>query len=83
MTGTTEGGKKASEGGRGGAQKASPVAVERYIKGIDFPAGEVELLEQARSNQAPEDVLHVIEQLPDQEYQTAVDVAKGVGQVEG
>lgn len=82
MAGTTEGGKKSSEGGRGNPEKASPAAVERYIKGIDFPADRDNLIKQAEKNNAPEDVLHVLNQFEEKEYRTVIDIAKEVGRIE-
>lgn len=82
MAGTTEGGKKTSEGGRGNPEKASPAAVERYLKGIHFPAGKEDLIRHARENEAPEDVLHVLGQFEEKEFHTVVDVAKEVGRIE-
>jgi hypothetical protein len=51
--GRSEGGRKSSEGGRGSATKASPAAIERYLKDIEFPADKQELISQARDNGAP------------------------------
>jgi hypothetical protein len=82
MAGTTEGGRKSSEGGRGDPQKASPAAIERYLKGIHYPASKDDLLKQAKNNGAPEDVLNVLNRFEDKKYNTTIDVSKEVGQVE-
>ncbi len=82
MAGTTEGGRKSSEGGRGDPEKASPAAVERYLRGIHFPAEKRELIQHAKENGAPDDVLRVLSRFEDKEYSGAVDVAKEVGKVE-
>ena len=82
MAGTTEGGKKSSEGGRGNPEKASPAAVERHLKGITFPANKAGLIKNARDNQAPEDVLHVLERFEEKEYGSVIDVSKEVGRIE-
>jgi hypothetical protein len=82
MAGTTEGGKKTSEGGRGDPEKASPAAIERYLKGINFPAGKEDLLKHAKENQSPEDVLHVLNQFEEKEYHSVIDVSKEVGRIE-
>ena len=79
MAGTTEGAKKTSEAGRGNPHKASPIAVETYIKGIDFPAEKDELIEQATANAAPEDVLHVLNHLGEKTYHSPIEVANAVG----
>lgn len=82
MVGTTEGGKKAAEGGRGDSEKASPAAVEKYLKGINFPADKESLIKHAEENDAPEDVLHTLSQLEEKEYHSAIDVSKEVGRIE-
>ena len=82
MAGTIEGGRKASQGGRGDPEKASPAAIERYLKGIHFPAGKDDLIQQAKGNGAPDDVLRVLNRFENKEYSGAVDVAKEVGKVE-
>lgn len=82
MAGTTEGGRKSSEGGRGDPNKASPAAVERYLKGIHYPASKDELLRQAKDNGAPQDVMNVLNRFEDKKYGSTVDVAKEVGAVE-
>lgn len=78
MTGTREGGKKAAQGGRGDPNRASPAAVENYLKGIDFPARKKDLLNQAKDNDAPQDVLRTIEKLPDREYGSPIDISKAM-----
>ncbi len=83
MTGTKEGGIKTSQGGRGDPHKASPAAVEKYLKGIFYPASKSELIEQAKSNNAPDDVIHVLNNFSDRMYHSTVDVAKEVGCSEG
>jgi len=80
-SGRSEGGRKSSEGGRGDPEKASPAAVERYLKGIKFPAGKEDLINKANENNAPSDVMSVIERLPDNDYNSVTDIAKGVGEV--
>ena len=83
MTGTSEGGKKTSEGGRGNPEKASPAAIERYLKGIHFPANKKKLMDQAKTNNAPEDVMKVLGRFEEKDYSSPIDVAKEVGKAEG
>ncbi len=81
-SGRSEGGQKASQGGRGDPQKASPSAVERYLKGIDYPATKEDLIEHAEDMGAPSDVMNVLRRMPDQDYDSPIDIAKGVGEAE-
>lgn len=81
MAGTTEGGKKTAMGGRGDPHKASPAAVEHYIKGVSFPVSKEELLELAESNEAPDDVMYVLNKFSDKRYTSVVEIAKETGKV--
>lgn len=58
-----------------------PANVMKYIKGIHFPAQKAELLAKAKENGAPEEVLQVLEQIPEQEFGGPQDILKGFGEV--
>ncbi len=60
----------------------SPSNIAHYLKGIDFPCSKQDLIDHAEDNNAPEEVLEVLEELPDQEYTSMADLMQGVGQVE-
>lgn len=60
----------------------SPSNILHHLKGVDFPAGKDALLKQAQKNNAEDDILDIIRQLPEGEYHTMADVLKGVGKVE-
>ncbi len=60
----------------------SPSNILHHLKGVDFPAGKKELLEQAQKNNAEGDILDILRQMPEGEYHTMADVLKGVGKVE-
>ncbi|MCA0370304.1 MAG: DUF2795 domain-containing protein [Proteobacteria bacterium] len=82
MTGTTQGGQKSSMGGTGDPHKASPAAVERYLKGSHFPASKDELVDYASQNDAPDDVMDVLNNFSDQEYESVIEVAREVGRID-
>ncbi len=65
-----------TEGGRGNPHKASPAAVERYLKGVHYPAQKDDLVYQAQGNGAPKGVMYVLNQFEDKNYNSTVDVAK-------
>ncbi len=60
----------------------SPSNILHHLKGVDFPAGKQALIEQAQKNNAEGDILDILRQMPDQQYETMADVLKGVGKVE-
>jgi hypothetical protein len=62
--------------------KVNPIQLQKYLKGIDYPASKQDLLERAKQEGADENVCATLEQLPDEEYETPADVSKAVGAVE-
>lgn len=61
---------------------SSPSNIAHYLKGIDFPATKEELIEYAEDNDAPDEVLDVLEYFPDETYHSMAEVMQGAGQVE-
>ena len=57
----------------------SPANVATYLKGIDYPANKQDLLRHARQNGAEQDVVDVLERMPEQQYGNMADV-KGYGE---
>ena len=62
--------------------RASLAEIEKFLKGIDFPASKQDLIQYAEDNNAPEHVIEVLNNMPDQQYGSAADVAKGIGSAE-
>ncbi len=60
----------------------SPSNILHHLKGTDFPANKGDLVQKAKSNGADQEILDVLNQLPDQDYSSMADVLKGVGKVE-
>jgi len=60
----------------------SPSNIAHHLKGIEFPADKQELIEYAEDNGAPDEVLEVLQQMPDKEYNSMSDLMHGVGIVE-
>ena len=82
MSGRQLSGKKSSEGGRGNPEKASPSAIERYLKGIKYPVEKKYLINNAKGQDAPSDVISVLERFSEHQYNSPIDVSKEVGKVE-
>ncbi len=59
----------------------SPANVQRYLKGVDYPARKTDLEKKARENDAPKEILELIRQFPDQEFGGPQDVMKAYGDV--
>jgi predicted outer membrane protein len=61
----------------------NPIQVQKFLKGVDYPASKAALLEKAKSMGADENVCSSLEQLPDEEFQTPADVSQAFGRLPG
>jgi len=60
----------------------SPANVQKYLSGVNYPADKQDLIECARSNSAPDEVMQTIRKLPDEQYGGPQAVMKGYGEIE-
>jgi hypothetical protein len=56
------------------------IEIERSLKGIHYPAKKQDLVNQAKQNNAAQDVLQTIKNLPSDNFNSPVDVQKAFGQ---
>jgi len=63
--------------------KVNPIQVQKYLKGIDYPASKNDLIKCAEEHGADDNVRSTLEQLPDKEqFETPADVSKAIGEIE-
>ena len=60
----------------------SPANVQFYLKGVEYPTDKQTLVEQARRNDAPPEVMDTIQRLDRDQYGGPQDVMKAYGDVE-
>jgi hypothetical protein len=48
--------------------------ITTYVRGLNFPARKQQLIERAKSNKAPQNVINFLNQLPDKTYNFLKDV---------
>ncbi|WP_348757263.1 DUF2795 domain-containing protein [Candidatus Methylocalor cossyra] len=60
----------------------SPAEIQKHLKGMDYPARKPDLIKHAKGQGADENVVAILQELPDQEFHTAADVSKAIGEVE-
>lgn len=60
----------------------SPANLQKYLRDVGYPASKDDLLEQARRNEAPKDILETIQRLPEDQFGGPQDVMKGYGEIE-
>ncbi|MBI4268275.1 DUF2795 domain-containing protein [Candidatus Uhrbacteria bacterium] len=63
-------------------KKSNVEEVQNYLRGASYPAPKDELIKKARDEGAPENVIAMLEELPDQEYETSQDVMQQYGEIE-
>ena len=61
-------------------KKVSPATLEKYIKGIKFPANKKDLI-QANQNKAPQEITNFLNKLGDHDYKNVTDITKEVSKI--
>ncbi|MCW2642693.1 MAG: hypothetical protein JWP76_4999 [Dactylosporangium sp.] len=59
----------------------NPVQLQKFLKGIDYPADKSTLLQRARESGADDNVMRTLEQLPRDQFNSPNDVSEAVGQL--
>jgi hypothetical protein len=59
----------------------SAVVIQEFLRGMDYPSQRDDILDRARRNNAPDDVMDILNQIPDKEYNSAGDVSKAVSDI--
>ncbi len=75
MSGDTE--KRGEESG----ESISAAEIHQYLTGVDYPADKQEIVEVAKSNSAPDNVMSFLDRLPDQTYNTPAEVEEEFGKI--
>lgn len=60
----------------------TPISVQKYLKGVDYPATKEDLISHAKKQGADKNVMDLLEQIADEEYDGPTAVSKAVGEQE-
>jgi hypothetical protein len=60
----------------------SPVAIQKALAGVDYPTTRERLAETARTHHADQEIIELIDRLPDRDYDSPAAVSKAIGQIE-
>ena len=75
------------KGGMASAAQAASVeelsasAFQKYLGGMDYPAGKQDLISHARGKNAPDAVIQVLEMFQDKSFNSAAEVSQEFGRV--
>jgi hypothetical protein len=61
---------------------ASPAKIQHCLKGAHYPSNKSDLVSLAKRNNAPGDVMSVLDLIPEKEYVSPAHVMKEVGKKE-
>ncbi|WP_167759798.1 DUF4142 domain-containing protein [Massilia horti] len=59
----------------------NPVQIQKFLKGMDYPASKASLIDKAKSEGADANVCASLEMLPDEMFQTPADVSQAFGRL--
>jgi hypothetical protein len=60
-------------------RRVSPITLQKHLKGTNYPASKEDLVRRAQNNQAPDDILTMIRQLPNQSFESPAEVMRAFG----
>jgi hypothetical protein len=58
----------------------SPANLQKYLNGVDYPTDRKGLVQKAKQNDAPKEVIDAIEELPSDKFGGPQDVMKAYGE---
>jgi hypothetical protein len=56
--------------------------VEKYLAGMHYPAERQKLIDNAENKDAPDDVIGLLNKLPNKTYTSPIDITKEIGKLE-
>ncbi len=63
------------------ANIVNPIQVQKYLKGVNYPASRRDLIETARREGADPNVIATLERIPDRIYHGPTGVAEEIGKL--
>ncbi|SKC42328.1 DUF2795 domain-containing protein [Plantibacter cousiniae (nom. nud.)] len=60
------------------AENPTPIELQKYLSGVDYPASRDELVRTARDQGAPDDVIEALEQADQDEFDGPTAVSSAV-----
>jgi hypothetical protein len=63
------------------SEHLSSAQLLQYLKDVDFPTDKDKVISAAKSNEAPENVMQYLNQLPDKQYDFLADIEEEFGKI--
>lgn len=62
--------------------RANPIEIQKFLKGMDYPARKNDLVKRARDNGAKKEVISILEGLKSDAFNSPAEVSKAVGELD-
>lgn len=59
----------------------SPIEVQKYLHGLEYPAQRQEIIDKAEEEGADEEILHLLQRLPNKDYESPIEVSSAVAKL--
>jgi hypothetical protein len=59
----------------------NPIQVEKFLKGLDYPASKQDVVQCAKKNGADDNVNSALQQLPDRTFEGPSGISKALGEI--
>jgi hypothetical protein len=59
----------------------TPADVQKHLSGLEYPASKQQVVDHATQNGASEDIISILDQLPDREYNGPAEVSREMGDI--
>lgn len=59
----------------------SPIEVQKYLHGLEYPAQRAEIIDKAEEEGADDEILNLLQQLPDKEYESPIELSSAVAKL--
>lgn len=56
----------------------SPIEVQKYLHGLEYPAQRQEIIDKAEEEGADRDIIELLQRLPDRDYESPVEISSEV-----
>jgi hypothetical protein len=66
---------------QGDGMGVSSIDLQHYLKGVHYPSRKDGLILKARENEAPQDVIDLLQNLPDWEFHSITDIGKAMREI--
>lgn len=74
-------GRRGSAGDRRADTEATPIEVQAFLEGVNYPVRGAKLRDEARRQGARDEVQITLERLPDKRFESPTDVSEAIGKL--